>query len=128
MSNGSSAFHRSEHDRPWGRAARQGWRMRNLEEVLSIYNDDPLPDGDVLLLTDLSVVQEVEGLADHWDAVLRRNIADVLREVGATELVVAIARRDQQLKPADHAIWADLREELLDSEVTVRPLVALNAA
>lgn len=102
--------------------------MRNLELVLSSYNDDPLPDGDVVLLTDLSVVQEVEGLADHWDAVLRRNIAYVLREVGATELVVAIARRDRQLTPADHALWADLREELLDSSVTVRPLVALNAA
>ncbi|MCW2501428.1 MAG: hypothetical protein JWN87_3104 [Frankiales bacterium] len=102
--------------------------MENIDVVLEIYRTNPMLDGDVALLTDLQVVQEVEGLADHWDPVLRRNIAYVLREVGARELQVAIARPDAELLPQDHALWADLREELLDSPITVLPLLALPAA
>jgi hypothetical protein len=102
--------------------------MENIDVVLEIYRSNPMLDGDVALLTDLQVVQEVEGLADHWDPVLRRNIAYVLREVGARELQVAIARPDAELLPQDHALWADLREELLDSPITVLPLLALPAA
>ena len=102
--------------------------MDDMQKVLAAYDDHPMQDGDVALLTDLKVIQEVAGLADHWDPVLRRNIASVLTEVGVTELVVGIARRDRQLHPEDHALWADLREELLDSPMTVHPLVALPAA
>lgn len=102
--------------------------MEKPETVLAIYTKHPMMNGDVALLTDLDVVQEVEGLADHWDPVLRRNIAYLLREVGARELQVAIARPDAELLPQDHALWADLREELLDAPIRVLPLIALPAA
>ena len=102
--------------------------MRDIQKLLEVYDDHPMGDGDVALLTDLPVVQEVERLADEWDPVLRRNIAWVLTKVGAGELVVAVARRHKRLLPQDHAMWADLREELLDSPVVVHPLVALPAA
>lgn len=102
--------------------------MDNLDTVLQVYDDHPMRDGDVALLTDLSVIQEVEGLVDQWDAELRRNIAYVLTEVGARELHVAVARRGRRLRPEDHAMWADLREELLGSPIRVHPLLALPAA
>ncbi len=97
-------------------------------EAIAAYEEHPMDDGDVALLTDLAMIQEVEGLADQWDPVLRRNIAHILKEIGATEVVVAIARTGRQLLPSDHALWADLREELLDAQIVVRPVVALNAA
>jgi ubiquinone biosynthesis protein UbiJ len=102
--------------------------MENREQVLKAYRDHPLPAGDVVLITDLSVVQEVEGLADHWDADLRSKLARLLVEVGASELQVAIARPRADLLPQDHALWADLREELLGSPVRVLPLAALPSA
>jgi hypothetical protein len=97
-------------------------------EVLVAYDEHPMDDGDVALLTDLHVIQEIEGLADHWDPVLRRNVAHILREIGASEVVVAIARPGRELLPGDHALWADLREELLDARILVRPVIALDAA
>ncbi|MCW2601609.1 MAG: hypothetical protein JWM02_3438 [Frankiales bacterium] len=102
--------------------------MKNRKKVLKAYREHPMCNGDVALLTDLAVVQEVEGLADHWDPVLRANIAHVLTEIGARELQIAIARPDAELLPQDHALWADLREELLGSAITVLPVVALPAA
>lgn len=97
-------------------------------EAIAAYEDYPMDDGDVALLTDLALIQEVEGLADHWDPELRRNLAHILKEIGAGEIVVAIARKGRELLPADHALWADLREELLDAPIVVRPVVALDAA
>ncbi len=102
--------------------------MENLEYVLATYAEHPMRAGDVALLTDLKVVQEIEGLADHWDPVLRRNVAYVLREIGATEVLLAVARPGGTPLPQDHALWADLREELLDSPITIHPLRGLPAA
>lgn len=100
----------------------------HVDDLLAIYREHPMRNGDVALLTDLPVIQEVEGLADHWDPVLRRNVAKVLRDVGVTQLLVAIARPRAELLPQDHALWADLREELLDSPITVLPVTALPSA
>jgi hypothetical protein len=102
--------------------------MKNLKKVLSVYREHPMHNGDVALLTDLKVVQEIEGLADQWDPELRRNIAYVLTGLGIRELLVAIARPDAELLPQDHALWADLREELLGSAIRVLPVMALPAA
>jgi hypothetical protein len=94
--------------------------------VLSAYRDYPMDPGDVTLLVD-GVAMEVAGLADHWDTVLRDNIALTLRELPVDRVVVAIARPGAELRPGDHVLWAELREELL-GEVDVVPLVALPAA
>lgn len=102
--------------------------MEHFAEVLSRYTDYPMLDGDIALLTDLKVVQEIEGLADHWEPRIRRNLAEGLRETGAQELQLAIARPGAELLPQDHALWADLREELLGSGIKVLPVVALPAA
>jgi sulfur carrier protein ThiS len=102
--------------------------MENLKHVLEIYREHPMRNGDVALLTDLKVVQEVEGLADEWDAELRRNVAALLTSVGVRELLIAVARPDAELLPQDHALWADLREELLGSSITVLPVMGLPAA
>jgi hypothetical protein len=94
--------------------------------LLSIYSDHPMHSGDVALLVD-PVCMEVAGLADHWDTVLRDNIAWTLRELPVERVVIAIARPGAELRPGDHVLWAELREELL-GQVEVAPLVALPAA
>ena len=98
-----------------------------LEEVLNIYADDPLESGDVLLLLDGKVCMEITGLAAHWDDVLRGNTAGVLRET-ARSVVIAIARPEAMLLPSDIQLWQDLRDDLLDSDVTLLPVQALPAA
>jgi hypothetical protein len=97
-------------------------------EVLAAYTEHPMQNGDVAILTDQHVVQEICGLADAWDPRLRRSVAELLREGGAAEVEVCIARPDGELLAQDHALWADLREELLEAPVTVHPLTALPAA
>jgi ubiquinone biosynthesis protein UbiJ len=96
--------------------------------ILDSYREHPMRNGDVAVLTDLRVVQEVEGLADDWDPMVRTGLARILREIGATEVELAVARPDAQLLAQDHALWADLREELLGSQITVHPLIGLPAA
>ncbi len=103
-------------------------RMETWKQARKIYVEHPMRGGDVAIVTDLTVIQEVAGLADDWDPVIRRNVAHILRELQVQELVIAIARPDAELLPQDHALWADLREELLTSTITVHPLEALPAA
>lgn len=102
--------------------------METWGKVRQIYVESPMRNGDVALVTDQKLIQEVAGLADNWDPLIRRNVAMVLREIEVRELVVAIARPDGELLDCDHAMWADLREELLGSEITVHPLEGLPAA
>lgn len=97
-------------------------------DIVSIYRDHPMPDGDaVLLLEELHVATEVEGLADHWDQTLCRNLASVLRELGAQEVQIGIARAHEVLQARDHQLLGDLREELAGSGILVRDLLALPA-
>jgi len=98
-----------------------------LTKVLCIYEDEPLDDGDAVLLLDSKVCMEVEGLADHWDAQLRTNTAGILRETARTVLV-AVARRGAVLRPSDYQLWRDLHAELRDGNVALLPLRALPAA
>lgn len=98
-------------------------------DILTAYRDHPMQDGDVVLLVEhLKLATEIEGLADHWDAVLCANIAYVLRELGATEVVLGVARPQALLLSRDHQLLGDLREELAGSAVVVRDLLALPAA
>ena len=97
-----------------------------LPRLLEIYREAPMLDGDAAILAG-GVVLELESLTDHWDALVRRNVGAMLAEAPATEAVLAIARRHERLRPSDHALWADLREELL-GRLHLRPLVALPAA
>ena len=85
-----------------------------------------MPDGDAVLVIDDAVCMELQGLADHWDARIRRNLADILSTT-CTSVVLAVARKHGDLHPQDHAMWADLREELLGSSVTLLPLRGLPA-
>lgn len=101
--------------------------VTRLAEVLRIYSDDPLEDGDAVLFLDDTVCCEIAGLADHWDDVLRTKTAQVIRQTAA-KAVVAIARRDAALRPADFAIWRDLHAALRDSGVELLPVKALPAA
>ena len=98
-----------------------------LAEVLQAYADDPLEDGDAVLLVDDVVCLEVAGLARAWDDVLRRSTGAVLRET-ASQVVVAIARRDAELAPSDYRLWRELHEELRGSAVELLPVRALRAA
>lgn len=102
--------------------------MESYEHVVKAYTDYPTGNGDVLILTDDKIVQEVTGLADQWDPVLRRNIAEVLREVGVSEVALLVARPEGIPLPQDHAMWADLRDELQGSAIVVHPLEGLPAA
>ncbi len=98
-----------------------------LADVLRIYAKAPLDDGDAVLFLDDAVCCEIAGLADHWDDVLRRNTAQVLRET-ASKVAVAIARRGADLRPEDYQIWRDLHEELRGSGIDLLPVKALPAA
>jgi hypothetical protein len=102
--------------------------MEKLADVIRIYNEYPLDNGDMVVVTDSPVVQELERMADEWDPVIRRNVAHVLREIGATEVQLLFARPDAEMLPQDHAIWADLRDELDGSGITLHPPTALPAA
>lgn len=99
----------------------------HLAELLEIYADHPLDDGDAVLVLDSKVCLEIEGLADHWDDVLRRNTASVVRS-NAGSVLVLIARADAELLDTDYQLWRDLHAELRDSEVQLLPVRALPAA
>lgn len=97
-------------------------------DILAIYRDHPMQDGDVvLLIEELRVATEISGLADHWDTVVCGSTARVLREIGAREVVLGIARPRSVLQPSDHRLLGDLREELAGSGVAVGDLLALPA-
>jgi hypothetical protein len=96
------------------------------ELPLGPYAKFPMADGDAVLFLDGTVCLEVSGLADQWDAALRRNLADMLTTL-CTDVVLAVARRRSRLRPHDHAMWAELREEMLGSAVALAPLLALPA-
>ena len=98
-----------------------------LADVLSIYADYPLADGDAVLLLDDAVVVELEGLAREWDEELRRNTALILRQ-SASSVVLAIARPGRDLLPSDFQLWRELHEELRDADISLRPVQALPAA
>jgi hypothetical protein len=98
-------------------------------DILAAYRDHPMQDGDVVLLVEeLKLATEIEGLADHWDSVVCRSTALVLQELGAHEVVLGVARAHAVLQPRDHQLLGDLREELAGSGVVVCDLLALPAA
>jgi len=98
-------------------------------DVLAIYRDNPMRDGDVVVLIQpLQLATEIEGLADQWDPVLRANLSAVLQEIGANEVQLGIARPDARLQDRDHLLQLDLEQELGTAGITVQPLIALPAA
>ncbi len=94
---------------------------------LTIFAEQPMEEGDVAILCDEGRILEIAGLADHWDQLLRDNMALTLTEIGVRRAVIAVARPARNLRPSDHVLWAELREELL-GKVQVVPLVAIPAA
>lgn len=94
---------------------------------LSIFAEHPMQAGDVAILCDEGVILEIAGMADHWDQLVRDNMAVTLTEVGVRRAVIAVARPARDLRPSDHVLWAELREELL-GKVRLAPLVAIPAA
>lgn len=85
-----------------------------------------MADGDAVLRLDDLTCMEIAGLAHHWDATMRTKLAHVLAQT-CERATLAIARRGGVLFPADHALWAELREELLGGPVNLEPLLALPA-
>jgi len=97
------------------------------ENALRIYADDPLEDGDAVLLIDDTICLEIERLADEWDDRGRRSLADILTKT-ARRVLVAIARDGSELLPGDYQLWRELHQELRDTEVELLPVRALPAA
>lgn len=98
-----------------------------LNNVLRIYEENPMGDGDAVLLLDSEVCLELEGLADHWDDQLRVSTAGILRET-ARAVLVAVARPRGVLLPGDYRLWRDLHADLREADVALLPLRALPAA
>ena len=99
------------------------------DDVLNAYRSYPLNAGDaVVLIRSHQVATEIEGLADHWDAELCRNLGRLLRDIDARDVELAVARPRGLLLESDHSMLGDLVEELAGTGVVVRPLVALPAA
>ena len=99
----------------------------SLSEILAVYAEHPMRDGDVALVLDAKVCLEVEGLAREWDPVLRANTAEIVRTT-SQRVVVLIARRHSRLRASDYQLWRDLHADLRDSEVQLLPVRALPAA
>jgi hypothetical protein len=97
------------------------------DDVLRIYADAPMVDGDAVLLLDGEVCLELQGLADAWDDVGRRNLVSILVQT-ATRVRVAIARPRAELRPSDYQIWRDLHSDLAGTDVDLLPVRALPAA
>ena len=95
--------------------------------ALQSYVEDPLEDGDALLLLDDTVCLELQGLADAWDDVGRRTLVDLLTTT-SRRVVVAIARTGGELLPGDYRIWRELHELLRDTEVDLLPVRVLPSA
>lgn len=102
--------------------------MDGLDSCLAAYRDIPLDNGDAAIFTDCRMVHELDRLADLWDPVARQNVCFLLRETGAREVVLAVARPGAELLPQDYAMWADLREGLAPDGIVVRDPVGLPAA
>jgi hypothetical protein len=98
-----------------------------LPDVLQVYDDHPLDDGDAVLVLDDRVCLELEQLAAQWDERLRTNTAQVLRST-ATRAAVLIARPGGVLRDSDYQLWRDLHAELRGSEVDLLPVRGLRAA
>ena len=98
-----------------------------LADLLDVYADHPLDDGDVVLVLDDQVCLEVEGLAEHWDPLVRRNTAKIVRET-STSVLVLIARPERTLLDRDYQLWRDLHADLRDTDVQLHPVRALPAA
>ena len=98
-----------------------------LADLLNVYADHPLDDGDAVLVLDDQVCLEIEGLAQHWDPVVRRNTARIVRETSSSVLVL-IARPERVLLASDYQLWRDLHGDLRDSDVQLHPVRALPAA
>lgn len=94
---------------------------------LSMFSEHRMDAGDVAILCDERRILEIAGLADHWDQLLRDNMALTLTQGGVQRAVIAVARPARDLRPGDHVLWAELREELL-GKVQLAPLVAIPAA
>lgn len=97
------------------------------EKSLRLYEDDPLCDGDALLLLDGTVCLELAGMADNWDDVGRRNLVEILTTT-SRRVQVAIAREHSNLRPGDYQLWRELHDSLRDTGVELLPVRALPAA
>jgi hypothetical protein len=97
-----------------------------LSDALAIYTDDPLDDGDAVLLLDGKVILEVPALATEWDVELCSSLGGTLRRT-ANEVVLALARAGADLRPADYRLWRELHQELRGTDIDLHPLHALPA-
>ena len=97
------------------------------ECFLDVYRDHPLDDGDAVVVIDDEVCLEVQGLADHWDGVLREDTTQALLST-ADRVLVAIARPRGRLQERDHQLWRDLQDALGGRGVELLPVHALPAA
>ena len=98
-----------------------------LPDVLQVYDDHPLDDGDAVLVLDDRVCLEIEQLAAEWDHVLRTSTAHIVRST-ATRAAVLIARRGGVLHDSDYQLWRDLHAELRGTDVDLLPVRGLRAA
>lgn len=93
-----------------------------LAEVLRIYADHPLDDGDAVLVIDDQVCLEIGDLAE-----LRSRSTQVLLSTAA-RVQVAIARTGGVLHDSDFQLWRDLHADLRHTDVQLLPVRALPAA
>jgi hypothetical protein len=97
------------------------------DRVLRIYADAPMADGDAVLLLDGEVCLELQGMADAWDDLGRRNVVSILVQT-SQRVMVAIARPRSELRPSDYQLWRDLHHDLAGTDVDLLPVRALPAA
>lgn len=94
----------------------------DLDQVLRLYADHPLDDGDAVLVVDDEVCLELTDLAEL------RSLSTQALLAGASRVQVAVARRRGVLHDSDYAAWRALHADLRDRDVQLLPVRALPAA
>ncbi len=97
------------------------------EDMLRVYTDAQMSDGDAVLLLDGQVCLELQGMADGWDDLGRRNLVSILVQT-SQRVLVGIARPGASLRPSDYQLWRDLHQDLSGTDVDLLPVRALPAA
>ncbi len=95
-------------------------------QALDSYAQDPMRDGDGLLLLDGEVCLELADLASGWQLTGGESLIRLLTST-SRRVLVAIARTGAELRPSDYQLWRELHQGLRDSDVELLPLRALPA-
>jgi hypothetical protein len=105
-------------------------RMPTLAAIRRTYQDEPAMEGQTRLLFvrdggRIGLVQTASETADNADQFLARYLADMITDVAAPVVVVAISRDAGRPTHSDRQLWVMLSERLAPTTTTMLDLIAI---